>query len=494
MVLPVLNSQAPRSTAPQGFCHIRPSAVPAHAARQLLRCIAAALLGATLAIANNLHAFTHSFQEAYSLYQNKQYHRAIPILQEVAMNLGDHQAEFLLGWIYSNGEGTTIDYFEAARWYTFAANAGDATAMNNLSALYSQGGAGLEKNERLAFQWLKRAAEKKDPRALANIAERYRLGAGIEADQFSAFAAANESRQLGDLKGKFLVATYLLEGVGTKKNAPQAEEMLRSVVSQNIDASSPDIGLVANAAIILGDMYFNGAGVPKNVQEAYGWYLQASAVGGPESEEAAKRATECQQYLSPEEQIAIQGRVRDRGTGKVSEPDLYDMIVGAVLRGDFAAAKRLAGNIRDRKDPRYLWVEGKLQTEASSSASQPTREDLFRTSCEGSFWYGCLDYASVLAAKGDAKTASYIALQIDRYTPQSEIAHAMQARLLINLELFTQADLKIKELSQNREYSGTAAILQQELSDKIAARRKSEAEQHKKDAQVWRNLIPGAFK
>lgn len=46
----------------------------------------------------------------------------------VKANKGDADAQFHLGLMYGNGEGTPQDYKQAVKWYTKAANKGDADA------------------------------------------------------------------------------------------------------------------------------------------------------------------------------------------------------------------------------------------------------------------------------------------------------------------------------------------------------------------------------
>ena len=46
---------------------------------------------------------------------------------------------FHLGVLYNDGLGVAQDYRKARKWYQRAADAGDATAMNNLGVLCHEG-------------------------------------------------------------------------------------------------------------------------------------------------------------------------------------------------------------------------------------------------------------------------------------------------------------------------------------------------------------------
>src|ERR1700730_230120 len=59
-----------------------------------------------------------------------------------------------------------------------AAQAGDATAMNQLASRYSSG-AGFPEDSRKAFELFRKAAEAGNPPAMLNLALRYRRGDGV---------------------------------------------------------------------------------------------------------------------------------------------------------------------------------------------------------------------------------------------------------------------------------------------------------------------------
>ena len=58
---------------------------------------------------------------------------------EKAAALGDKDAMFNLGYLYSHGQGVKQDYVIAREWYEKAAALGHKVAMNNLGNLYCDG-------------------------------------------------------------------------------------------------------------------------------------------------------------------------------------------------------------------------------------------------------------------------------------------------------------------------------------------------------------------
>jgi TPR repeat protein len=95
-----------------------------------------------------------------------------------ASELGVHESQHRLGVILANGEGgVPVDLPRAVRWWTAAAEAGNAKAMLALGELYAYGG-GAEQHQRgrvpadraAALTWLRRAAAAEDDELTAAIA------------------------------------------------------------------------------------------------------------------------------------------------------------------------------------------------------------------------------------------------------------------------------------------------------------------------------------
>ena len=69
----------------------------------------------------------------------------------------------------------------AAEWYRRAAQQGDASAQNNLGALYARG-EGVGRDDMLAVYWYGHAAEQNYALAQVNLAGMYAAGRGVECD------------------------------------------------------------------------------------------------------------------------------------------------------------------------------------------------------------------------------------------------------------------------------------------------------------------------
>jgi TPR repeat protein len=76
-----------------------------------------------------------------------------------AADQGLAAAQFNLGLMYDNGQGTTQDYAEAARWYRKAADQGLAAAQFNLGVMYAKG-RGVTQDCVQSHMWMNLAASR----------------------------------------------------------------------------------------------------------------------------------------------------------------------------------------------------------------------------------------------------------------------------------------------------------------------------------------------
>ena len=85
---------------------------------------------------------------------------AITLLKSLAgedAQQGDVDVQFVLGCMYSEGEGVDLDYAEASRWWRKAAEQGDADAQFNLGLQFASG-MGVTEDHDEALRWLRNAA------------------------------------------------------------------------------------------------------------------------------------------------------------------------------------------------------------------------------------------------------------------------------------------------------------------------------------------------
>lgn len=120
--------------------------------------------------------------------------------QEAAAE-GNIEAQYRLGSIFREGEGTPADPQRAVRWYTAAATAGLAEAQYSLGMLY-EAGEGVTKDETRAAQWYLKAAEQGNADAQWLLGSMYEFGRGVVRDPVQAHMWYSLSAAAGNPYGK----------------------------------------------------------------------------------------------------------------------------------------------------------------------------------------------------------------------------------------------------------------------------------------------------
>ena len=88
-------------------------------------------------------------KEAKEAYKNHNYEAAFKEFLILA-NAGDANAQFIVAYMYSIGEGVPSNIQQAVKWYVNAANNGDVDAQLALGKMYYSGGL-VAKDKKEAF-------------------------------------------------------------------------------------------------------------------------------------------------------------------------------------------------------------------------------------------------------------------------------------------------------------------------------------------------------
>ena len=98
---------------------------------------------------------------AYEYYEIKKYDKAFEYMIKIA-DIGDENAQVIVGWMYKTGTGTHKNLHQALYYYEQAAEQGHADAQWNTSLLYAG-----QNNENATLHWLRKAAGQGHEEALA---------------------------------------------------------------------------------------------------------------------------------------------------------------------------------------------------------------------------------------------------------------------------------------------------------------------------------------
>ncbi len=121
-----------------------------------------------------------AFSEGLAAYERGDYATALRVFKAHA-GLGDADAQFNLGTMYEDGEGTPQDHTEAVKWYLLAAEQGHANAQFNLGLKYYYGEDGPQDHAE-AVKWYRLAAEQGLADAQFNLGTMYEYGDGVPQD------------------------------------------------------------------------------------------------------------------------------------------------------------------------------------------------------------------------------------------------------------------------------------------------------------------------
>jgi hypothetical protein len=107
---------------------------------------------------------------------------------------GDAKSQFVFGAAYSLGKfGVATNYVEAAKWWCKAAEQNLAHAQYNLGVLYHEG-QGTAQDDIEAVKWIRKAGEQNFALAQHNLGVCYEKGQGVVKDAVEAVKCYRKSR------------------------------------------------------------------------------------------------------------------------------------------------------------------------------------------------------------------------------------------------------------------------------------------------------------
>lgn len=218
----------------------------------------------------------------------------------------DPAALWNVGCAYYNGtNGVSVNYTEALKLYTLAANSGYVDAMKLVSGMYYQG-QGTEENHTYALEWAKKAAIAGDIDSQRNTALLYYKGDGTEKNLEEAFywqkkVAENKQARKEEL---FRLGMFFLNGIGCTQNFDEAIRWFKKAADSGYTRAYSALGNVYDyqkkysesnkyykmayekgdkyAASQLGWNYYTGNGVKQNYEEAYKYFRYVADNNMPE--------------------------------------------------------------------------------------------------------------------------------------------------------------------------------------------------------------------
>lgn len=138
------------------------------------------------------------FNKGICFLEKKEYGEAYDAFVSAAEK-GLASAQSVLGYMYAEGWGVTLDPLKSEHWYRMAANQGDIDAMVSLGTMYYSGveDYGIHKDFNKAFHYYQNAAYNGDAAAQFYLACMYLKGEGTEKNLEAAFIWTEKSAKQG---------------------------------------------------------------------------------------------------------------------------------------------------------------------------------------------------------------------------------------------------------------------------------------------------------
>jgi uncharacterized protein len=211
------------------------------------------------------------FETAKAAFTKFDYATALRGLRPSA-DAGNAEAQFMLGKIYETGgiferggKAHPSDYSEALRWYRRAVEKNNGNAENALGGLYDEGHQGVGKDTAEALKWYKLGSEHGNASASFAVGDRYYRGDGVSKDVRQAVSFWLLCAKQGDPLGKMNAEIVYTRDEGTPKQSSEKVKWYLFGAQQGL----------ASAQLRLGIVYHDGDDVAKNDSEALKWLRQA---------------------------------------------------------------------------------------------------------------------------------------------------------------------------------------------------------------------------
>ena len=162
---------------------------------------------------------------------------AFELIQPIAED-GNVVAQYNLGMMYAEGDGTDVNNKKSAYWYTKAAEQGHKRAQNSLALMYGNG-EGVEQDNEREFYWFEKSANQGHHSAQYNLASLYE---NKLKDYDKALYWYRKSASQGNYVAQYAMAELYIEGVGIEKDLKEARYWLFRV-TMGEDNDFTDIAL-----------------------------------------------------------------------------------------------------------------------------------------------------------------------------------------------------------------------------------------------------------
>jgi TPR repeat protein len=175
-------------------------------------------------------------------------------------------AQYFVAQCYFYGDGTTKDEKLAFEYYEKVANKNLPSGQVGIGYCYEM----IKKDSKKALYWYEKAANNGNMMAMHNLGLCYINGNGVEKDYNKAFELYKKSAEGGYSSGITMLGYCYSNGIGTKINKQKAFELYQNAANLGHDVAQNNLALM---------YYEDGDGIIKDVDKAIYWFEKSAKQG-----------------------------------------------------------------------------------------------------------------------------------------------------------------------------------------------------------------------
>ena len=186
-------------------------------------------------------------------------------------------AQWRLGLMYRDAEGVEQDLVKAFSFFEKAANQGDPRAICDLGMCYRHG-RGVEKDVKKGVALFRQGTDLGHVTSIYDLAIEFLYGEdGVEKDEAQAITLFTQAADLGHLKSLCRLGLIYRTGLAS---VPESRDPRKAVeyFLKGVEKDDP------KSALYLAEMYLNGEGIERNVDQALHFFEMAANLGLAEAQ------------------------------------------------------------------------------------------------------------------------------------------------------------------------------------------------------------------
>ena len=275
--------------------------------------------------------------DAYLAFDQGRYLTALELAQKLA-DKGDARAHTLIARIHAEGLGVAKNDVLAAQWYKRAAELNEVDGMFAYGVILAEG-RGVEKNRLGAAEMFERAARTGHAAANYNLGLLFLRGDGKPENPYRAAQHIRYAAEQGIAAAQYDLATLYQTGTGVPHDATETSKWLRAAAEEGMAVAQYDY------AVLL----LKGLGLTADEPKAFTYLKSAAEKNIPGAQNRLAHVYKEGIGVKKDQAEAVKWRLIAKAGGIADDKEL-DALIAKLSKSDRQAAERAA----------IAWREGKL--------------------------------------------------------------------------------------------------------------------------------------